>query len=253
MTDARDTFAKQSDAYAVSRPRYPGGLYEWLLSHCPRREAAWDVATGNGQAAVDLSPHFEVVHASDISREQVEHGETRPNIVYSAGRAEESSYPEGLFDLVAVAQALHWFEYDKFWPEVARVSKPGALFCAWGYAWFECDPEVERGLIRPFRQLIEPFWATNNRILWRGYKDADIHFPYERLKTPPLAIEVNWTVPQIIAYMQTWSAYKRSREDESVARKLEKLVETTTAEFSGRPPVSITMPLAMVAGYIRKG
>lgn len=249
MTDARDTFAKKSDAYAVSRPRYPAALYEWLLSHCARREAAWDVATGNGQAAVDLSPHFEAVYASDISCEQVEHGEQRPNIVYSAGPAEETDYPDGLFNLITVAQALHWFDYDKFWPEIARVSKPGALFCAWGYAWFDCDSQVERALVRPFRQIIEQFWASNNAILWRGYKNADIRFPYERLKTPPLSIEVEWTVPQLIAYMQTWSAYKRSLENKAAARKLQRIVERAETELSGHPPISITMPLEIVAGY----
>lgn len=252
MTDARDTFAKKSDAYAVSRPRYPAALYEWLLSHVRGRTAAWDVATGNGQAAVDLAAHFETVHASDISREQVEHGETRPNIVYSAGPAEETDYPDGQFDLITVAQALHWFDYRKFWPEIARVAKPGGLFCAWGYAWFDCDPEVDRLLVQPFRQSIEPFWASNNAILWRGYRDADIHFPYERLNTPPLSIEVDWTVPQLIAYMQTWSATKRAQEDAAVAARLERIVERAETAFSGSPPISIIMPLAMVAGHISK-
>ncbi|HEY0310975.1 MAG TPA: class I SAM-dependent methyltransferase [Allosphingosinicella sp.] len=250
MTDARDTFGKKSDAYAVFRPRYPIALYEWLLAHCPGRAAAWDCATGNGQAAVDLARYFKVVHASDISVEQVAHGEKRPNIVYAPGAAEKTDYPDELFDLVTVAQALHWFDYERFWPEAARVSKPGALFCAWGYAWFDCDPDVERRLVRPFRALIEPFWARNNAILWRGYGNADIHFPYRRLQTPAFAIEVKWTLPQLIAYMQTWSAYKRSQEDDRTATKLASIVEEAEKEFAGRPPLSIAMPLKMVAGYI---
>lgn len=250
MTEARDTFAKRSDVYAMARPRYPAALYDWIVSRCERHDFAWDCATGNGQAAVDLAQRFAHVHASDISREQVEHGIAAPNIVYAAESAEETSYPDGLFDLVAVAQALHWFDYARFWPEVSRVARPGALFCAWGYAWFRCDPEVERELVLPFRALIEPFWAPNNRLLWHGYRSDEIGFPYERLETPSLSIDLEWSVPELATYMQTWSASKRAAEDPAVGGELARLLDTALARFAGFPRLPIAMPIAMVAGRV---
>ena len=251
MTEARDTFAKRSDVYAMARPRYPAALYDWIASQCERRDTAWDCATGNGQAAVDLAQRFGQVYASDISREQVEHGLAAANIVYSAEGAEETSYPDGLFDLVAVAQALHWFDYARFWPEVSRVAKPGALFCAWGYAWFSCDRAVEQELVLPFRALIEPFWAANNRLLWNGYRSDAISFPYERIESPSLSIDLEWSVAELATYMQTWSASKRAMEDPGVNAKLTQLLETVPARFEDFPRLSITMPIAMVAGRVR--
>ena len=250
MTRAANTFAQKSDDYALARPRYPRALYDWILGQCRDRDAAWDCATGNGQAAVDLAPHFGCVQATDLSREQVQHGMHSPNIVYSAQPAERTDFADGSFDLVTVAQALHWFDYGLFWNEVARVCRPGALFCAWGYAWFDCDAEVDRLLVQPFRQLIGSYWAPNNRILWDGYQDQDIAFPFARLAAPRLAIRAQWTVPQLIAYMQTWSSYKRSQGDAQAARELAALADRALTRFADLGPLDITMPLAVVAGHV---
>jgi SAM-dependent methyltransferase len=247
---SKNTFALKSDAYAFARPRYPASLYEWLVRNVARRERAWDCATGNGQAAVDLAAHFEQVFATDVSQEQIAQQLTADNVTYSVQPAEKTTFADASFDLVTVAQALHWFDFRAFWPEVARVSRPGALFCAWGYAWFECEPDVDADVVRPFRDLIAPFWAPNNKLLWDGYQQRDIAFPMERLTTPPFAIEVRWTVPQLIAYMQTWSSYKRSQADRKAAVALSEIVDKALAAYAGKGPMQVRMPLAVVAGRV---
>ncbi|TXH78381.1 class I SAM-dependent methyltransferase [Thauera aminoaromatica] len=250
---AQHTFAQRSDAYAQARPRYPRELIDWLLANTADRDAAWDCATGNGQAAVDLAPYFNVVLASDISAEQIGEGLARPNISYSVQPAEQTGFADNTFDLITVAQALHWFDFARFWREVSRVAKPGALFCAWGYAWFECDPDVDATLVQPVRELIGPYWAANNRILWRGYPDEDIEFPYSRLVPPALTIRAQWSVPQLIDYMQTWSAYKRALQSGDVARELNWVIKAARQHFAQRAPLQITMPLSVVAGHVIKG
>lgn len=157
MRAKRNTFAECSDAYATARPGYPADLFRWVATHCLRRDTAWDCATGNGQAAVGLAPFFAHVYATDISPEQLTHAMHRDNISYVVARAEQCAFQSASFDLVAVAQSLHWFEYERFWPEVVRVARPGAFFCAWGYDWLESIPEVDKQLIEPFRAIIAPF------------------------------------------------------------------------------------------------
>jgi hypothetical protein len=250
---AQKTFAQRSDAYAQARPRYPRELYDWLVSRSPGREAVWDCATGNGQAAVDLAPYFSRVEATDISAEQVGEGLTQPNIHYTVQPAERTTFAESSFDLITVAQALHWFDFSRFWPEVTRVARPDAFFCAWGYAWFDCDPSVNADLVEPVRALIEPYWAANNRLLWRGYRSEEIAFPFERLEAPSMSIRAQWTVDQLIGYMQTWSSYKRASQDEKVAGSLEALVDSARRRFAAHLPLEITMPLEVVAGHVRKG
>jgi SAM-dependent methyltransferase len=247
--EAVQSFGAMAEAYAHHRPRYPRALYDWLLSNCPGRDAAWDCATGNGQAAIDLSPFFARVEASDVSAEQVRAGMAADNVHYSVQHAERTSYGDASFDLVTVAQALHWFDYARFWPEVRRVAKPGALFCAFGYAWVDCEPAIDQALVRPLRALIAPFWAANNRILWEGYRDDAIAFPFERLGVPAFRIEVSWSVPALIAFMRTWSASKRAESDPDTARELDALIENALATLP-HWPAPMAMPLTVVAGRI---
>jgi hypothetical protein len=52
-----DHFSQQSSDYARYRPLYPAQLYEYLASLTPQHDRAWDVGTGNGQAAIGLARH----------------------------------------------------------------------------------------------------------------------------------------------------------------------------------------------------
>jgi hypothetical protein len=53
-------FLNQAKQYAATRPAYPMELFEFIASKTPRRDLAWDVGTGSGQAAasVSLPPPF---------------------------------------------------------------------------------------------------------------------------------------------------------------------------------------------------
>ena len=53
-----DHFSAVSAGYAAFRPRYPDALFDLLAEVAPARDAAWDCATGNGQAALGLARHF---------------------------------------------------------------------------------------------------------------------------------------------------------------------------------------------------
>ena len=158
-------FSVQSDDYASSRPHYPAELFAWIAAQCMAWEAAWDCATGNGQAALGLAQHFDWVEATDFSPEQIEHAFAADNVCYSVQPAEQTDFPSASFDLVTVAQALPWFDFDAFWPEVRRTAKPTAFFCAWGYAWFDCDSELDAALFTPVLRILEPFWAGENAIM----------------------------------------------------------------------------------------
>lgn len=73
-----------------------------------RRLLAVDVATGSGQAALDLAKHFETVIALDGSAEQLRHAAQAPNVQYRHADAHDTGLPDGCADLVTAASALHW-------------------------------------------------------------------------------------------------------------------------------------------------
>ncbi len=250
MSEHRNVFSEMSDEYAGSRPVYPEELFEWVVSLCSNRQQVWDCATGSGQGAVGLAPFFETVHATDISEEQIRHGVQVDNVQYSVQAAEKTDLPEGTIDLVVVAQALHWFDFPKFWKEVRRVANEEAFFCAWAYAWFETTAKIDQGLVDPFRNLLEPYWADNNRIMWEGYQDRDILFPFERIAGPDISIVMNWRMDQLLAYLSTWSAYRRSQGTESVRRQTDDLFRHARGLVDPDEVLRIEMPLIVLAGRV---
>lgn len=247
---SRDSFSVASDAYARDRPSYPAELFAWIAAHCDGRREAWDCATGSGQAAAALAQWFERVEATDISPQQIGQCFRAPNIVYSVQPAERTDFADASFDLIAVAQALHWFDFDRFWPEVRRVAKPDAFFCAWGYAWFEGDPALIKGFVEPLLALLEPYWAPNNRILWDGYRDEDIRFPFERIAASPFSIRLDWDIAAILRFIRTWSAYKQAFADQDATAMITQLEEDALRRFAGHGAIPLGLPLAVAAGRI---
>jgi hypothetical protein len=242
-----NTFARASDEYAAARPHYPPALFDWIAQTCRSHDTAWDCATGNGQAALALARSFRRVEATDISAAQLAEGFDAPNIRYSAQPAERTDFSDRTFDLVAVAQALHWFDYDLFWPEVRRVARPGALFCAWGYAWFRGSTPVAEALFDPVAKLVAPCWAPNNRLLWDGYDD--VRFPFDRLDAPELRITVDWSVDQIVAYVRTWSAFKNAAAAGARA-ELDRVIADARRQLGLDTRYELWVPLTILAGYV---
>jgi ubiquinone/menaquinone biosynthesis C-methylase UbiE len=110
----KDYFSAQSSAYAKSRPTYPDNLFKFLASVSPGNNLAWDCATGNGQAAVSLAKYFEKVTATDASEQQIKNAVPHERVMYSVGLADNSGIESGTVDLVTIASALHWMDFDKF-------------------------------------------------------------------------------------------------------------------------------------------
>lgn len=248
-THVPNVFATASDAYALGRPLYPEGLFDWIAHTCREHDAAWDCATGNGQAAIALARFFARVEATDISPEQIRQGFAAPNIRYSVQPAEATDFADFSFDLITVAQALHWFDPVQFWPEVRRVARPGALFCGWGYAWFRGSEEVQETLLGPVARLVEPFWAQNNHVLWRGYRPQEVRFPFRPLSAPTLSIEVDWSLDELVSYARTWSAFKKAVAA-GQREALEHVISRGTMRLGHETRHHLSVPLTILAGFV---
>jgi ubiquinone/menaquinone biosynthesis C-methylase UbiE len=129
----KDHFSGHAVEYAKFRPHYPDELFEYLASISPRHELAWDCATGNGQAAVGLARHFDSVIATDASAQQIASAELNDRISYRVAPAEASGIDSASVDLTLVAQALHWFDIDRFFTEAKRVLKENGVLAISSY------------------------------------------------------------------------------------------------------------------------
>ena len=207
MSEFKAHFSSASDRYAAYRPDYPAALFAWLAGQCAERDTAWDCATGSGQAARGLAPHFRQVVATDASTEQICHAGHHPAIDYRVAPAEASGLADRCIDLVTVAQAAHWFDLSAFYAEAARVLKAGGAIAVWGYGRMLLPGEMDAPFQRFYAETVGPYWPAERALIDDAYRRLD--FPFMEIEAPAFAIEVAWTLPRLLDYLSTWSAVKR--------------------------------------------
>lgn len=205
-----DHFSKHSQTYAQYRPQYPEEIYAYLASIAPGHSLAWDCGTGNGQAAIGLANYFDNVYATDASAEQISHAYTHPNVEFRVEPAEHSSLHNSTVDLVTVAVAIHWFNFDEFYGEVKRVLKPNGILAAWTYNSVEVTPEVDTIVRHYSDDVLKGYWPERIRLLENGY--TNLPFPFEEISPPPFDMKADWTLDQFAGFLNSWSATQRYRE-----------------------------------------
>jgi len=209
MPAFRDHFAFSATSYATHRPHYPAALYEWLARQSPARERAWDCGTGSGQAAVALAERFDHVVATDASVVQLASASKTPGVLYLAMAAEVASLAADSVDLVAVAQALHWFDHERFFAEVDRVLRRGGALAVWSYGLISIEPSVDQVLRAFYHDTLGDYWPAERAMVNRGY--ADIALPYPEIVAPRFTMEAEWTLDHLGGFLSTWSAVGRYR------------------------------------------
>jgi SAM-dependent methyltransferase len=207
MSRFHDHFSGHAADYRQHRPGYPAELFEWLASLAPTRDLAWDCATGNGQAATALAPHFRQVVATDASAQQIAQAEAIANVRYAVAPAERAPLADRGVDLITVAQALHWLNHEAFFAEVWRVAAPRGIIAAWAYDLHRVSPEVDQVLDRFQDEYVGPRWPPERAHVVAGY--ATIPWPFEVVPAPAFDMVCRWTLADMLAYMATWSATKR--------------------------------------------
>ncbi|KAJ4469199.1 S-adenosyl-L-methionine-dependent methyltransferase [Lentinula aciculospora] len=166
------TFAKSSfnaAVYAASRPTYPKALFQLIFNYHekgaaalpdtsnitstgsnsslrPRWNTAVDLGCGTGQATTELHPFQRVIGVDPSegmvqrAREHVEGAlgsEKTSQFSFVQSSAEKLEFLENeSVDLIIAAQAAHWFDWDKQWPEIARILRPSGTVAFWTYSEF---------------------------------------------------------------------------------------------------------------------
>lgn len=129
--DSTTRFSDRVADYVRYRPGYPGAVLETLRARCelgPNTVAA-DVGAGTGIFTKMLLSSGATVHAIEpnaamrTALEEILAGE--PGLHTHAGTAEQTPLPDRSVDLIAAAQAFHWFERDAARQEFERILRPG--------------------------------------------------------------------------------------------------------------------------------
>ena len=211
MDSFSDHFSRVAGDYASYRPRYPAVLFSFLARLPARRELAWDCAAGSGQATVGLLPHFARVIATDASAAALASAPMDPSIEYRVAPAEASRIDAGSADLITVAQAAHWLDLAAFYREVGRVLAPGGVLALWSYGVYHLDDSaLDRMLQHFYHDVVGPYWPPERRLVEEGYRS--LPFPFEEITPPEIAMTADWTLPELLGYLRTWSATTCYRE-----------------------------------------
>ncbi len=142
---AVERFSGFADLYDRGRPQPPPEL-AGLLSQYAGQQAG-----GAGPRVVDLGAgtglstsvwegragFMTAIEPSTDMRQVLEQrlaGWRTPHQV-RGGTAEATGLESESVDVVTAGQAMHWFDPEAALPEIARILRPGGVFCAFDYDW----------------------------------------------------------------------------------------------------------------------
>jgi SAM-dependent methyltransferase len=241
-----DHFSSVSAGYAAFRPRYPDALFDLLAEAAPARQAAWDCATGNGQAALGLAGRFAHVIATDASEAQIAQATPHPRVTYRVAPAEASGLADCSVDLVTAAQAVHWFDRPRFWAEARRVLRPRGVVAVWTYWFFSIAAELDAIVQRFYKDTVGPFWPPERKLTEDRYRT--IEFPFTEFAVPGFTIEQPLTLDDVAGYIRTWSATRGFIERHGRDPVADLVDELTPAWGDPRTPRLARWPVAVRAG-----
>ena len=181
-------------------------MFEYLGRIAPSRKLAWDCGAGSGQAAVGLATVFDRVIATDASEKQIANAQSHERVEYRVAPAESSGLESDTIDLLMIAQALHWFELDRFYAEARRVLKPEGVLAATAYNLLQISPGIDQVVNRYYYEIVGPFWPAE-----RGLVESfiELPFPFPEINTPSFQMNANWNMEQLLGYLRSWSATQR--------------------------------------------
>jgi SAM-dependent methyltransferase len=247
----KDNFSTQAATYAQFRPTYPDSLFNFILQHVDNKQVAWDCATGNGQAAKVLADYFERVEATDISQKQLDNAVQKPNINYSIQAAEITSFPDNSFDLITVAQAAHWFDFDAFYAEIKRVAKPNAVIAIWGYGTMTFDEKPLNDIFQEFYwDRMGKYWDKERRHIDNHY--TEIPFPFQQIAPPQYSLLYKWHQPEFIGYLNSWSSMQHFKKAHNGTTPIDDLMGDMAAYWSKFETKVLRFPIFMKIGRVTK-
>ena len=210
MAAFKDHFSQVADAYANWRPTYPDALFDAITEVVPASASVWEPGCGSGQATRGLSERFAHVFATDPSAAQIEQHwanvSATTHVKVGVEPAEATSLADNSIGLVAVAQALHWFDRARFFAECERVLHPGGVLAAWTYQDMVFSDDLAPAA-EAFRREIEPYWPPERADVDASY--AGYAWPFPALPAPMLRLTAEWNLPQLLGYLGSLSATAR--------------------------------------------
>lgn len=231
-------FAYESEAerYARHRPYFHPLVIEKVRDYLQLNEPfadALDVACGTGQSTVALLKIARRIVGVDASAAMMARAESRPGITYKEASAEDLPFPDESFDLITTALAFHWFDRERFLPEVGRLLRPNGWLVVYNNG-FRGRMDGNESFQQWFRDEYLARYPSPPRNAqpvpeaeWHRHRLRPIHEQTYRN-------EISFTIRELAAYLTTQSNIVAAVEqgNEPIDDVLAWLVEAMTPLFS---------------------
>jgi SAM-dependent methyltransferase len=149
---------------------------------------------------------FDRVIATDASEKQIANAEPHQRVEYRVAPAENSGIESGTVDLIMVAQALHWFDLERFYAEARRVLKSGGVLAASAYNLLHINPAIDEVVNRYYYEVVGPFWPQERKLVEQF---GNLPFPFHEIDPPRFEMTAYWNLDHLVGYLRTWSSTQR--------------------------------------------
>ena len=201
------SFTKDKAAnYAQNRQDYHAHLYGLIIDHHTstggQLDTLLDIGCGPGTAARKLAPHFAHAIGLDPSEGMINSARslagvssTSEPIRFEVSTAEDLGsnlsppVEASSVDLIVAATAAHWFDMARFWPQAARILKPGGTAAIWSGGDSRLNPStpnaaaIQAAVDEINERELKPFYEPGNLLAQQLY----VGMPLPWTLTPPVA------------------------------------------------------------------
>ncbi|XP_065191179.1 putative methyltransferase DDB_G0268948 isoform X1 [Sycon ciliatum] len=227
--------------YAMFRPHYPEALLPKILSYLTRHSPGLsahstagsnskqqlavedmkvvDVACGAGQSTFFLAKAgFKRIHGMDISQAQINEATKalgrcdnaiQRQIDFQVNDAHSAlPFKENSIDMVAVIQALHWFDHAALYKSIDKVLKPGGSFLALMYGHAEVLHEAAQiQFLETYFGELGRYWPPEARHAASLYYEMPV--PYKPVERLWHILDFDTPVSNLAGLISSYSAYHK--------------------------------------------
>ena len=124
--------------------------------------------------------------------------------------AEQSQLSDNSVEAVWVASAIHWRDVEKFNKQTERVLRSQGLLVWIGYDPLQGAPaEIQHWLDDLYHKRLRERWPPQRIHVDRQFNDLPFPIPAQPLPNQFFII-VDWSLQDLINFINTWSALRRS-------------------------------------------
>lgn len=190
-----DSFNGRAEVYTKARPSYPEAAIVYIQGLLPRDAVIAEVGAGTGKLTVLLAAIGYKIYAIEPNqdmRQQLQNNvASYPNVRVLDASAEATTLHDQCVDAVVCAQALHWFDPNRFTKECERVCKDDGSVIAIYNETAQRNEHREAAIHVFFHSpTIQSFYnpQTYTYEAWKMFKQSHSHSPLPEDKDYPAFI-----------------------------------------------------------------